>query len=53
MIVDISNEIKKIKSLKDLIRLLEKYDKVMIDKNLLIRDSSNHCMYIIYSGNKY
>lgn len=50
---DISDEIKQIGSLKDLIKLSEKYDVLIIDINLIVGECGNHSMYIMRSGNMY
>lgn len=52
---DITDKLNKneMKSFKDLVRLSEKYETLMIDKNIIIGCVGNHSMLIVYSGNKY
>ena len=52
MIVNVSDKLNRVETLKDLIKLTDKYDVVMIDKNLIVGESGNHSMYVMYSGNK-
>lgn len=52
MVVDVSEKLKQIKSLKDLIKFSEKYDALMIDKNLIVGEGGNHSIYVMYSGNR-
>lgn len=50
---DVSDKFKQIESFKDLIKLSEKYDVLMIDINLIVGERGNHSVYIINSGNTY
>ena len=52
MIVNVSDKLNQIETLKVLIKLADKYDVLMIDKNLFVGESGNHSMYVMYSGNK-
>lgn len=52
MIVNVSDKLNQIETLKDLIKLTDKYDVLMIDKNLIVGESGNHSMYVMYSRNK-
>lgn len=50
---DVSDEFSRIESLKDLLKLSEKYDVLMIDTNLIVGERGNHSMYTMRSGNMY